>query len=91
MKDRLCHGSVGHVMIEVVKGLSICECTTYGTLAYLKGAAEEARRLIELEGGYDVVRARVKREAVEKLAAKKKERKELEEHWLSAGKARWVA
>lgn len=81
-----CNGPARHEMIEVVNGLKMCECKTYGFLQHLKGAVDEARRLIAAEGGYDAVRARLKREADAKRKARAKDKAEKAEMYLSYGR-----
>lgn len=48
-----------HRMIEVVPGLLLCECSSYGPLSDMKGAVEEARALVARAGGIEALRDRV--------------------------------
>lgn len=74
-----------HEMIDVLPKLRVCECSAEGYLANLKGAVDEARRLIEAEGGYDVVRARLVNERTERLRKAKEDHANKLEKWHSAG------
>lgn len=49
----------GCTFIEVTPSLFLCPHASYGSASYLKGADEEARRLLDRAGGYDVVLARI--------------------------------
>lgn len=55
MADPTC--SRGCRMIPVVPNLWLCEHAAYGSLANLKGAEDEARRLLARAGGYHRLRA----------------------------------
>lgn len=90
MTVKKCSHPPYHEMIEVVGGLRVCECSAYGTLQHLKGAVEEARRLIMADGGYDAVRERIHREAKQKRDERKKQRELEQKQYMIAGKARWV-
>jgi len=59
-------------MIEVVEGLFLCECASYGRLASLKGAVEEARRVVDRAGGLARLREDVER--AESTAKEKRQR-----------------
>lgn len=58
--------------LQISDELWLCPHASYGRLSYMKGAVEDARRLLEHQGGYAVVLTRV--EAAE--AERKKERDE---------------
>ena len=49
----------GCTFIEVTPALFLCPHADYGSATNLKGAVEEARRLLDRAGGYDVVLARI--------------------------------
>lgn len=69
MKPRCKHGCT---FIEVTPALFLCEHADYGPASYLKGAVEEARRLVERAGGFEKIRQQldaVKEE--QRMAAKK--------------------
>lgn len=57
MKRLLCTRK--HRMIEVTSNLYLCECSSYGAAASLKGAVAEARDLVERAGGIEVLRNQV--------------------------------
>jgi hypothetical protein len=61
-----------HRMIEVVDGLWLCECASYGRLASLKGAEEEARRIVDRAGGLGKMRDAI--ELAEAMVKEKRER-----------------
>jgi hypothetical protein len=56
VKPRCKHGCV---FIEVTPSLFLCEHADYGAASYLKGAVEEARRLVERAGGFEKIRQRL--------------------------------
>lgn len=65
----------GCTFIEVTPALFLCEHADYGSASYLKGAVEEARRLVERAGGFEKIRQRldaVKEE--QRVAAQEKAR-----------------
>ena len=68
MKKVLCERQ--HRMIEIVLGLMLCECSSYGPLTSRKGAVDEARALVRAQGGIVFMRDRI--EAKERLAAEKR-------------------
>lgn len=49
----------GCTFIEVTPALFLCEHADYGAASYLKGAVEEARRLVEKAGGFEKIRQRL--------------------------------
>jgi len=49
----------GCTFIEVTPALFLCEHADYGAASYLKGAVEEARRLVERAGGFEKIRQRL--------------------------------
>ena len=57
MKKVLCERQ--HRMIEIVLGLLLCECSSYGPLVSRKGAVEEARQLVRAQGGIAFLRDRI--------------------------------
>lgn len=82
---QLCYGTPRHEMVEVVRGLVLCECSVTGSLAHLKGIVADARALIDREGGLEAVRNRIAREHRAALKARKEERAELMKHWHEFG------
>lgn len=58
--------------LDITPGLSLCPHTAVGWASNLKGAVEEARRMLEREGGYDVVLARVVAQGEEKKASRRR-------------------
>ena len=49
----------GCTFIEVTPALFLCPHASYGEASYLRGAVEEARRLVDKAGGYEAIVARV--------------------------------
>jgi len=45
--------------IELTPALKLCPHASYGEATYLKGAVEEARAVLEKQGGYEAVLARL--------------------------------
>lgn len=68
MKKLLCERN--HRMVEIVLGLLLCECSSYGPLTSRLGAVDEARQLVKAQGGIAVLRDRL--EAKELAAAKQR-------------------
>lgn len=60
--------------LQITPALALCEHASYGEASYLAGAVEEARRLLERAGGYNVVLAGIVREEEAKKEARQKER-----------------
>ena len=64
--------ALDHRMIEVVPGLMLCECSSYGPKSNLKGMVAEARALVARHyGGMGQLRDRIEKaeaEAREKRA-----------------------
>jgi hypothetical protein len=58
----------GCTFIEVTPSLFLCEHADYGAASYLKGAVEEARRLVERAGGFEKIRQRLDAAAEEQRA-----------------------
>ncbi len=77
--------SCEHDMVRVVPDLLVCECSASGRLANLKGVADDARRLIEREGGFDAVRQRLKDKRAAAVKAAGENRRALLAKWHSAG------
>ena len=61
--------SLDHRMIEVVPGLMLCECSSYGPKSNLKGMVAEARALVYRQWG-SVAKLR---DAIEDAEAKQRE------------------
>ena len=74
-------GDVKHVLkptcrngcrfLQISDELWLCPHASYGQQTYMKGAVEEARRLLERQGGYDQVLAGI----VEAENARKKQKR----------------
>jgi len=58
--------------LQISDELWLCPHASYGRLSYMKGAVQEARRLLEQQGGYDHVLSNV-------LAAEEARRMERQE------------
>jgi len=73
----------GCTFIEVTPSLFLCEHADYGAASYLKGAVEEARRLVEKAGGFEKIRQRLDAAAEEqRLAAQEAKAKALQRRRL---------
>jgi len=73
-------------MLEIVpRKLWICECRESGSMTNLRGAVEEARRLIALSGGFAVMREKLRREKTERVSAKRREKQRRRHGFDSAG------
>ena len=51
-----------HRMVQIVPDLLLCECASYGRLTDMKGAVEDARKLVEASGGLSYLRDRMEAE-----------------------------
>ncbi len=69
MKKILC--AQHHRIVPVVDELWICECASYGRKAYLKGAVEEARRMVDAVGGIARLRDQLEKTETEQRQASK--------------------
>jgi hypothetical protein len=49
-------------MLGVTPDLLVCECSSYGRVASMKGAAAEARALIERSGGFAALRKKLEKQ-----------------------------
>lgn len=49
----------GCTFIEVTPNLYLCEHADYGSATNLKGAVEEARRLVAKAGGFEKIKQRI--------------------------------
>lgn len=48
-----------HRMVEIVPGLALCQCSSYGRLSNLKGAVAEARDVVARAGGIEALLRKV--------------------------------
>ena len=58
--------------LDITPGLSLCPHTAYGWASNLKGAVEEARAMLEKQGGFDAVLAGVAAQEEEKKAKRRR-------------------
>jgi len=56
--------------IQITPALWLCPHASYGEASYLKGAVEEARAVLEKQGGYEAVLARLVKAEEERRKAR---------------------
>jgi hypothetical protein len=66
----------GHLMVPVVDGLELCECSSRGRLAYRKGAVALAQKLVERAGGLAQLRDQLLQAEQERRQERKEQRAE---------------
>src|SRR5262245_1620036 len=56
----------GCTFLRITDNMYLCPHTAFGQATYLRGAVEEARRLLERAGGYEAELARINKEKEQK-------------------------
>jgi hypothetical protein len=58
-------------MVPIVDGLLLSECCSYGWKANLRGAVEDARKIVAAAGGIEAIRERVEEQERQRKEAAK--------------------
>lgn len=63
-------------LVPILPDLWLCDHASYGRMAYLRGCVEQARAMLEHQGGYQRVREDLDRKAELRKLERKQEREE---------------
>ena len=76
--------------LEITPGLFLCPHASWGFTSNLRGAEEEARRLLERAGGYETLLAKIVEQEDKRKEEKREEREEKRERLQASVKYRQV-